>query len=278
VLLIEGTQEEENAPARQAVEQALTQVTDRMASLPKEIEEPPVLLTLSPEQHEQERLLLWSLGIEPTDLEHPHAAILYGRGRRIGEVFSGEKLNRFGMHDVLSVVGESCECGLDRDWLLGTMIPHRWDAERRQTVVRLLGFDAESPLVKSEISQIMAKGNSAQTAAENAGIAADPFFGYTELTVMEPDPAMVSAQENASKRETAEMKPASPTPQTVDPAAILALASEPASVAPAVRSEAPAETLPAQALLKWSFVALGVLTLGVIAGGLGILLRAKKFG
>lgn len=185
VLLIEGPYEAANQRARAETDAAIKKIEDSMSTLPKEIKEPPVLISLSHEKAREEVTLLWSLGMDADKITEPGAAVIYGRGRMIGEMLKGDAINESNVHQILSVVGLSCECGLDRDWMMGVQFPLRWDSSRQEQVVASLGFDAESPLVKTEISQIMAIGqqNAAAGSGTTRSIGPNAMMSYTEMSV-----------------------------------------------------------------------------------------------
>lgn len=157
VLLICGKESaEKNLDAEKAVKDAIAELSRIMTQMPKSIEEPPRLVSIPPELFSQERILLWSLGLNEKDLNEPCVAVLYGRGRRLGSLLKGDQITVNGVFNVLSVIGESCECGLSKEWILGTMIPLRWDRKTQSDLAKRLGFDPENPAVKTEISQILA--------------------------------------------------------------------------------------------------------------------------
>jgi len=156
VLLIQGRDSpESNAKAKTIVGESIKEIGKTMSQMPKPIEEPPYLITISPEMLAQERILLWSLGLDEKEINKPYIAILYGKGRQIGTLLDGEKTTVDKVFNILSIIGSSCECGLDRKWLQGTMIPLRWGLRTQLEVAKYLGFDPESPVVKMEISQIL---------------------------------------------------------------------------------------------------------------------------
>ena len=122
-----------------------------MPQMPKTIENPPHLITVQRDKLQQEKLLLWSLGINTEDLDEPHAAIFYGRGRRFGPVLNGKGISTKNIYTLLSIIGLSCECGIDRLQLMGATIPIKWDSKKKSEVLSKLGFDAENPMVKTEM-------------------------------------------------------------------------------------------------------------------------------
>ncbi len=165
VILLEGADPAENERARAAVEKSIATIAQliRDKKLEKDIAQPPVLHVLPRDQAARERVTLWSLGV---DLAEPGAqiAMVYGRGRQIGRVLKGAQLNDRTVHAVLNTIGLSCECGLDRSWMQGAMLPLKWDEDIQRQVAKHLGFDPENPAIKMEMSQILSKGGSGQGA------------------------------------------------------------------------------------------------------------------
>ena len=155
VLLIEGQDETENNRAHEVAARAKAKIEKIMGQLPKRIEEPPRIIVLPQNKIPEERILLWSLGLDEDQLDIPHIAVLYGKGRRIGPLFSGEKITGDRLYGLLSLIGLSCDCGLEKRWMMGPLLPLRWDKKVRSEVVKFLGFDAENPMVKTEMSSII---------------------------------------------------------------------------------------------------------------------------
>jgi hypothetical protein len=177
VLLIEGTDTDENTRARKAASDAIELISSQMEMLPKTIALPPVLIVMNQESLSDENILLWSLGLDGGKLSEPHAAVLYGRSRWMGPMFKGEEIDEDNMASVLFIIGADCECGFDYRWLQGTMLPARWTDKMQAQVVENLGFDPENPMIKMEISSIVRRGSYSYPGVP---------FGYQEL-VVEPD-------------------------------------------------------------------------------------------
>lgn len=218
VLVIEGEDGTLNQTAITAAQEAVEEVASRMDSLPKEIKQPPVVKRLTYQEAKSESVFLWALGINQDDLAQPHAAILYGRGRCIGEVLKGQSISKSTVGEILSVIGLSCECGLDREWMMGRQFPLRWDAERQEQVVKSLGFDAESPLVKTEISQIMAIGQqNAVGSGSSRNVSLNPIMGYSEMIVeaapVEPPDAPRVVEDEPQVIASNDVKSTKPEPQ-----------------------------------------------------------------
>ncbi|MBP7051754.1 MAG: hypothetical protein KBE65_12125 [Phycisphaerae bacterium] len=176
VLLIEGPQQDRNAVAREAISAAISYVSEQLAFLPKPIARGPEVVVLDQPSLAREEMLLWTLGLDPEDVNEPCAAVFYGRGRWIGPLFKGELLTDANLLRLLPVIGADCECGLDHRWLQGTMLPARWDQSLQQKVAASLGFDPESPMVKMEMVSIIRRGVS------GLGDPGVP-FGYQEIEV-----------------------------------------------------------------------------------------------
>jgi hypothetical protein len=158
VLLIEGPGADDNRLAREAVSAAVTRIAEQLEFLPKPIARPPEMVVLERQSLAREQVLLWSLGLEPEDVNKPHAAVFYGRGRWIGPLFAGETLNADNLTELLFVIGADCECGLDHRWLQGTMLPARWTQELQAKAAESLGFDPENPMIKMEMVSIIRRG------------------------------------------------------------------------------------------------------------------------
>jgi hypothetical protein len=158
VLLIEGSESSENQAARKAIGEAISRVTRNLDLMPKPIKNPPVMTILKNNALNEELLLLWALGLTAASIDKPHAAIFYGKARWLGPLFKDKEITSNNLSEILLVIGADCECGLDKNWLRGTMLPLRWDKKDRAVIAGNLGFDPENPLIRMEIAQIMRSG------------------------------------------------------------------------------------------------------------------------
>lgn len=215
VVLLEGKDPAENLKARAAVDKSIAAITKliRDEKLEKEIKNPPILHVISRNEAGKERITLWGMGI---DLDEPGAqiAMLYGRGRKIGRTLKGAQLNDKTVHAVLNTIGLSCECGLDRSWMQGGMIPLKWGGDIQSQVAKHLGFDPESPAIKMEMSQILSKGGAGQGAKIKVAQAdIDTLLaGYSEISapataaITQPEAPATSIPADSSE-ETPENEP-----------------------------------------------------------------------
>jgi len=159
VFLIEGINKEQNNLAKNGIAKAINNINQKMKLMPKPIKHPPELVTLSKQLINNEKILLWSLGLDYEQIEEPIAAVFYGRARWIGPLFFGEKITSQNLTAVLITIGMDCECGLDKSWIQGTMLPVLWDQQIQTRVAKNLGFDPENPMIKMEINRILRKGS-----------------------------------------------------------------------------------------------------------------------
>ena len=158
VVLVEGTRGNDNARVRGSLEAAIQELSQLMLTMPKPVSTPPALIRIGLEQLARERVTLWGLGFDPEPSADPRVAIVFGRGRRIGSPLEGPLITQTAVQERLVIIGQDCECELDRAWMKGPLLPARWDSGRQVQAARLLGFDPENPLVRTEISRIVMRG------------------------------------------------------------------------------------------------------------------------
>lgn len=155
ILFVEGTDRQQNKNILREIKEVAIEISLTFDQMPKAVDSPPALLVLQRENIPDERLLLMSLGITEIEAGRPAVAVLYGRGRIMGPALKGELINRDRILNLLTIVGADCECGLDHSWILGRMIPMRWESGIQSDIAKSLGIDVENPMVKSEMTQIL---------------------------------------------------------------------------------------------------------------------------
>jgi hypothetical protein len=188
IVLVEGTDAARNTTARRSAEEAIRAFVPLLPSLPKPVEFPPRLLAIPAANLPTERVLVWSLGLAPVPVDEPRVAVLYGRGRRLGPPLGGPEITRTSLAERLTLIGQDCECDLERSWLQGPVYPARWDATRQTAAARLLGFDPENPLVRTEVTRIVLRGPAAGQGRRAASSAFDTLaLGYREESVDAPE-------------------------------------------------------------------------------------------
>jgi len=118
-------------------------------------------------------VLLWSLGLDPTRITEPRAAVLFGKARWIGPLMKGAEISEPNLTGIFSLVGADCECDLDPTWIQGTRLPVRWEPKLHALVTKSLGFDPENPLIKIEVSRILGRRGSGKGLAQAGPAAAE---------------------------------------------------------------------------------------------------------
>ncbi|MBN2137655.1 MAG: hypothetical protein JW720_07605 [Sedimentisphaerales bacterium] len=260
ILLIEGPNAEPNAAAKKAAAAAVRLVASQMKNMPKEIAQPPALTVMDHNSLADERILLWSIGLQPDDVNEPIAIVLYGRARWVGPLFRGEQISEDRLAELLSVIGADCECGFDYRWLLGTMLPAKWTPQIHAHAVKSLGFDPESPMVKMEITSIVSR------AMPGYAYAASP-VGYQELIIDTDTPAETVRGPNAP------LFPHEPDPAQQHDSGI-------APADPNLRTAAPTQKDLASEDLYAPLRSAALLTIGIFALviflGFAVLARARR--
>lgn len=199
LLVVEGTDAQQNAAAAELAAGAVKRIAETLPSLPKTIENPPAVVTLSSEEARQEAVTLWSLDLEagagkgPPESSETHESptqivVLFGRGRVMGSPLTMPGLTLLDILQWQALVGQDCECDLDRSVMQGQMMPHVWTAERESAVVEHLGFDPGSPLVQSEIARILNRGPNSQPRNLRIGLPQrdNPLKAYREIEIAIP--------------------------------------------------------------------------------------------
>jgi len=177
VVLVEGDDSAENREAREAIAEAIRFISGAVTAMGRVVREPPLLLVVPQQSAAEEEVLLWSLGLESYDNRGARVAVLYGRGRQMGPVLEGESLTRDAVLNLFYIVGMDCGCETDPRLLAGRTIPLRWGSTVQTLLISQLGFDPESPMVKTEVSRIWSGG--AMYAEGPLGYT-EGVFGYTE--------------------------------------------------------------------------------------------------
>lgn len=202
ILVVEGKNAAENDRIKKQAARVVATITARMDRLEKVIKEAPVVEVIVEKDFAAEKTFLWSLGVDAIG-ETPQVVVLYGRGRQMGPVLRDERLDEHSLTAIVNTIGLNCECGLDRKWMQGTMIPQSWDEGVRKQFADHLGFDPESPAIRVEMSQILAKGGKGQGANRNAQIGGtldELLMGYREgaLKIAEATPTNAAPKKTVS--------------------------------------------------------------------------------
>jgi len=162
VLIIEGSDDAENNRIKDAARNAVREITGDLDQMPKVVNKPPKIIVISHNKINDEKVLLFSLGITGKNKDDAHLTVIYGRGKLAGHLLTGEQINSRRIYNLLSLIGADCECGIDNSWIMGDMIPLRWGPSQQADLSDQLGFDVENPFVKTEMSQIISLNRNLQ--------------------------------------------------------------------------------------------------------------------
>ena len=210
ILFVEGTDAAQTKRARTAVDDAIKAITPLMPQMPKPVDHPPVVVVVPAKRVADESVLLWSLGLDAAPVPEPQAVVLMGRGRRVGQSLRGGLVTRSELQEAMAVVGQDCECGLDRVWMQGERFPLSWGRAERTAAYAELGFDPDNPQVKAEISRIISRGpNSRPSGMPSSNHFEQLSLGYSEeliefniepeeLLEAEPEPVVEAKPEPAA--------------------------------------------------------------------------------
>lgn len=180
VVLVPGEDAEENRRAAQAIAEARAQVKGFRTEMGVVIDEPPWVTRVFCGEPEEE-VLRWSLGVDQCEASQTRVAILWGVGRRLGPVLSGDKLTATNLAACFRLLGENCTCTADPHSFLGPCVPLAWSKGQRQEIRDRLGFDPEAPEARNVLSGVWTTLESGRV---NGGDALpDPGAGYIEFPV-----------------------------------------------------------------------------------------------
>ncbi len=274
LVLVEGSDPAANRRARQTLAEAISAITRLLPAMPKPVDVPPRILPIPARSIAAESVLLWGLGMDPQPTRDPRVAVVFGRGRRVGDALEGGLITRTVVQDRLALIGQDCECDLDRGSLQGPVIPARWDTARQRAAAAALGFDPENPLIRAEISRIVLKGPDTPGARRTTSSAFDALaLGYSEepielAAVTTAEPVIESAR--SDDESTAASAPA-PTATTT------ARESSARTDAPSRAPNSPAvETKPLSGAVLAQWISLSGFSLVIALAGAWLLKRSRK--
>lgn len=167
IVLFQSSDDVANARAEEAIAQAIETLDKAASLLPRPISLPVKVVRVDAAARDEHESLLWSVfgasglmnsapdWIQP---EQPLAWTLYGRGRLAGPALIGDDIQLEGLLSQLVLVGQSCECGTERNWVQYPELPLAWPEEMQSDMARLLGFDPSNAVVIEEVKRIIQRG------------------------------------------------------------------------------------------------------------------------
>jgi len=208
--IVEGQDAQANAAALAQVEAALDAL-DRLApSLPRPLQYPARVRRIGTSEQDSATVSLWSLGLADSG-QRPAVVVLYGRAKRAGKVLVGDAIQETELVTQLALVGSSCECDTDRQWVAEPSLPLRWPRQMQTLAAHELGFDPQSPLVVAEVRRILSRVQATRSGSGSAGGVAAILLGYRESEIgVDPSPATPAHRRPGSEpRSPASLTPAS---------------------------------------------------------------------
>jgi len=277
ILVIDGSDEQANLTTLEMAKEAIPQVEQALEFMPKLIKHPPHLIHLSQKDVDREKVLLWSLGIDAGSNRPSQIALLFGRGRKLGPALRFPEDPRRKFINSLAVVGQDCECGLDRRWMQGQMIPHKWSAQDEALATGKLNFDPGNPLVKAEIDRIVTRGPGAEPSERSQIEQLDEIFPALSYQEIELDDGLPAEQ--PPRQQAAPEEPTDPAQEKTDPLQLgngeisVALAASPT---PATTREDNVDSEAGPPAGRWAWMLLAGCAALVLVVGCLILLRKQE--
>ena len=154
-VFVQSGDESKDSSAKSELMAAVKRVNDQMWTLEKPTDSGPSIVVVPESRLSEEQWLITSLGI--TGDSQPSVAVLYGQGRLLGEVLSGDEITANALVTRASICGQDCECSLNRNWLYGVQVLHRWNKALERKAEASLDFDPNSAFVIAEVAQILQK-------------------------------------------------------------------------------------------------------------------------
>ena len=156
-LLILGEDQAKNQAAYAKLRAAVDQVDKQMWMMEKASDKGPAIEKVQASDA-SERMALKSIGFSIEKVsDEPVVAVMFGQARRLGDLIPAAQLETKKLVSLAAICGSDCECELDRDWLYGEQMLHRWTREHERMAEDELDFDPKSAFVMAEVSQILQK-------------------------------------------------------------------------------------------------------------------------
>lgn len=199
LIVVKGTDAGENRRAERAAAAAAKAIVGMVTEMGVVIGRPPRVMSVSWDDP-RERIFLWSLGFPEKYAGRTGVAVVFGMGRRLGQVLTGQDLEEAMVLGLLELLGRNCTCTSDPSWLLGPVAPLVWGEDRYRQVRDELGFDPNHPAVAATLSGVW-------TSLGATGFAGDDLAtiggGYMEFSLesLEADGDSRSHPERASETE-----------------------------------------------------------------------------
>ncbi len=158
VVIVESNKTEANVAADELASRAIAALDKAAPLLPRPITLPVHLIRIGAQERSLYATMLWALHGESLPLDDVQVLTIYGRGRLAGPTLQGETLNVGSLLSQLVLVGQSCECGTERNWVQYPHLPIAWPDEIQDDMAHHLGFAPTSSMVIEEVKRIILRG------------------------------------------------------------------------------------------------------------------------
>lgn len=184
VVVVEGADPAQSAAVARAAAAAADQLVGFKPEMGDPIQAAPPVVRLRADDPD-ERITRWSVGLEEGDLRETRAAILFGKGRRVGPVLTAAQATEGRFLELFRLLGKNCTCTADPTWLLGPALPLKWGRDLRQQVRVALGFDPDNPNVAATLSGVWKNFRARDSALVPGETVPDPTTGYMEFNLQQ---------------------------------------------------------------------------------------------
>ncbi len=153
LVVVEGDDRSDNQRAQSAAEDAARDLVGTVTDTGETILRRPHVMTVS-WRDPRERILLWSLGMDERHIGDAGVAVVFGMGRRLGRLVTGDDVDEDVVMGLLELLGRDSSWTTDPRSLLGPEAPLVWGRDRAEQVRDELGFDPNDPDAARALSRV----------------------------------------------------------------------------------------------------------------------------
>lgn len=162
MIVFESADPAANDDTDKVITRSLEALSKAASLLPRPVTSPVKSIRVPAAERADYETLLWLLHCpaapEEQPAEQPLLCLLYGRGRLAGPILQGAGVQVESLLSQLVLVGQSCECGTQRNWVQYPQLPLAWPEELQSDMTHHLGFDPANAVVIEEVKRIIQRG------------------------------------------------------------------------------------------------------------------------
>jgi hypothetical protein len=158
LMLFESASDSSNDKAWRVMAESIEALDKAASLLPRPVVLPVRQMRVAVHERAEYAVLLWALHGEDVTTDEAAVCTLYGRGRLAGQMLHGTAINVEGLLSQLVLVGQSCECGTQRNWVNYPQLPLAWPEAVQNDMAHHLGFDPANSVVVEEVKRIIQRG------------------------------------------------------------------------------------------------------------------------